>query len=229
MPRDRVDFHGRYSFKKKKKSLIKPEGSLVRLRPIHDDSQSYQFERLFLHKYTHSERFSIRSPRPSVLRRVNGCFLALRDMWSKVEERSWFPTRCPILHTGEYYHFLNDNGALWMWVAVECRAIGLHIFALLPIGEKKRSEETNSVKVVSCVKVLAEWGKKSSFRALMKRLVFPSKYQIHELLHGMVLWALLDMNNFRLEYLLSSAKHLVQGQCLALESHIAVCKSCCWS
>lgn len=158
MPRDRVDFHGRYSLKKK--SLIKPEGSLVRLRPIHDDSQSYQFERLFHHKYTHSERFSIRSPRPSVLRRVNGCFLALRDMWSKVEERSWFPTRCPILHTGEYYHFLNDNGALWMWGAVECRAIGLHIFALLPIREKKGSEETNSVKVVSCVKVLAEWGKK---------------------------------------------------------------------
>lgn len=32
--------------KKKKKSLIKPEDSLVLLRPIHDDSQSYQFERL---------------------------------------------------------------------------------------------------------------------------------------------------------------------------------------
>lgn len=61
----------------------------------------------------------------------------------------------------------------------------------------------------------------------MKCLVFPSKYQIYELLRGMVLWALLDMNNFRLEYLLSSAKDLVQGQCLALESHIAVCKSCC--
>lgn len=61
----------------------------------------------------------------------------------------------------------------------------------------------------------------------MKCLVFPSKYQIYELLHGMVLWALLDTNNFTLEYLLSSGKHLVQGRCLALESHIAVCKYRC--
>lgn len=183
---------------------------------------------IFLHKYTHSERFSIRSPKPSVLRRVNGCFLALQEMWSKVEEMSCFPTKCPIPHTGEYYHFLNDNSALWIWGAVECRAIGLNIFALLCyLLERKRREGTNSVRVVSCVQVLAEWGKKSSFRILVKCLVFPSKYRIYGL-HGRVLWALLDMNNFRLEYLFSSAKHLVQGQCLALESHIAVCKPCCW-
>lgn len=55
----------------------------------------------------------------------------------------------------------------------------------------------------------------------MKCLVFPSKYRIYRAL----LWVLLDMNNFGLENLLSSVKHLVQGQCSALESHIAVCKS----
>lgn len=140
---------------------------------------------------------------------------------------SCFPTKCPILHTIEYYHFLNDNGALWIWGAVECWVIGLNIFALLCYQlARKRWEGTNSVKVLSCVKVLNEW-KKSSFWALVKCLVFPSKYRIYGL-HGRVLWALLDMNNFRLEYLFSSTKHLVQGQFLALESHIAVCKPCCW-
>lgn len=139
---------------------------------------------------------------------------------------SCFPTKCPVLHTDEYYRSLNDNSALWIWGAVECRAFSLNVFALLCyLLERKRSHGTNSVKVVICVKVLTEW--KSSFRALMKCLVFPSKYQIYGL-YGRVLWALLDMNNFKLEYLHFSAKPLVQGQCLALESHIAVCKPCCW-
>lgn len=73
---------------------------------------------------------------------------------------------------------------------------------------------------------MGEKKKKSCFQAFVKCLLFPSKYQIYGL-HGGVLWALLDMNNFRLEYHFSSDKHLVQGQALALESHIAVSKSCC--
>lgn len=53
------------------------------------------------------EVFSIRSPKPLVLRRVNGCFFwPLQDVWSEEEEMSCFPTKCPILRTGEYYHFL---------------------------------------------------------------------------------------------------------------------------
>lgn len=39
-------------------------------------------------------------------------------------------------------------------------------------------------------------------------------------LHGKVLWALLDMNNFRHECLFSSAKRLVEGQRLALGSRV---------
>lgn len=150
-------------------------------------------------------------------------------MWIKVEEMSCFPTKCPVLHTNEYYYFLSDNSALWIWGAVECKVMGLNIFALLCyLLERKWRKGTNSVRVVSCVKVISGWGgKKSCFQALMKCLLFPSKYQIYGL-HGGALWALLDMNNFRLEYHFSSDKHLVQGQCLALESHIAVCKSCCW-
>lgn len=84
-------------------------------------------------------------------------FLALQEMRGKVEEMSCFPTKCPILHTGEYYHFLNDNGALWTGGALECRAIGLNIFALLCYSlERRRSEGTNGVNVVSCVKVLSK-------------------------------------------------------------------------
>lgn len=151
-------------------------------------------------------------------------------MWSAAEEMSWFPTKCPILHTVEYYHFLNDNGALWIWGALEC--IGRSVLTFLPCyvtywrGRGGREHVVWKWWAVSKCKLCGK-KKKSSFRALMKCLVFPSKYRIYGL-HGRVLWALLDMNNFRLEYLFSCAKHLVQGQRAALESHIAVCKPCCW-
>lgn len=53
------------------------------------------------------------------------------------------------------------------------------------------------------------------------------KYQICRLFSpNDFVCALLDMNNFGLECLLFSVKHPVQGQCLSLESHIAVCKPC---
>lgn len=153
-------------------------------------------------------------------------FLALQEMWSKVEEMSCFPTKCPVLHAGEYYHFLNDNGALWIWGALECRAIGLNIFVLLCyLLEGKRKEGTNSVTVVRCVKVLAEW--KVILEHWWNLCYFHQNVRFMGCMEGFcghyLTWMMLGLNTF-----FSSTKHLVQGQCSALKSHIAVCKPCCW-
>ena len=78
----------------------------------------------------------------------------------KVEEMSCFPSKCAIVHSGEYCHLSNDNSALWIWGAVKCRVIRLHIFALsCYLLERKGRDGTKSVKVVSCVKLLTEWKK----------------------------------------------------------------------
>lgn len=100
-------------------------------------------------------------------------FLALQEMWSEVEEMSCFSDKSvQTLQTGEYYHVLNDNGALWVGGALECRLIGLNIFALpCYLLEERRREGTNSVRVLGCVTALAEGGKVPS--TLGKCLVFP--------------------------------------------------------
>lgn len=139
-----------------------------------------------------------------------------------------FPTKCPILNIGGVTNLLNYNRSLWIWGAVECRVNKLNIFTLLCyILEMKSRNWTMSVKVVSCVQVLTEWKKKVPQGHTWNVWYFPSKYPIYRL-HGRVLWALLDINNFILEYLFSSARPLARGQGSALRSHIAVCKCCCW-
>ncbi len=127
---------------------------------------------------------------------VKRCFLVLQEMQS---EKRWVVFLQNILHSVEYYHFLHDNGALWIWGAVECWVIGLNILALLCyLLERKRREGTNSVKVLSSVKVLTEWKKKSSFRAPVKCLVFPSKYRIYGCMEGFcghyLTWITLGLN-----------------------------------
>lgn len=99
---------------------------MMRARPVNLKGLAV----FFLHKYTHSERFSIRSPKPSALRRLNGCFLALRDMGGKELFFKEVPNSANIAG-----FFSSDNGALLIRGAVECRAMGLNIFAPLPIGE----------------------------------------------------------------------------------------------
>lgn len=68
------------------------------LRLIHH-GQSWQFwkaQSFFLHKYVHLGRFSLRSPRPSVLKPVNRRFGTHRGL-------------------GELVSILTDNDALRMW------------------------------------------------------------------------------------------------------------------
>lgn len=151
-------------------------------------------------------------------------------MWSEVEETSCFPSKCSIRHTGEYCSLLNDNRTLWIRGAEECRAIRLNISALLcyPL-ERKRRDGTMSVKGVSCVKVLTEWLKKKFLKgAPWKVWNFHQNIKFMRCMEAF-LWALFDLHDLSLEYLFSSAKPLVRGQCSALKSHIAVCKPRRWS
>lgn len=180
----------------------------------------------FPHKYMHSERFSIKKPSLWCQGEWMGVFGPSRDVKQSRGE-ALVSNKVPDSATGEYYHCLCDNSVLWIWGALKCRVISLNISALLCylLEEKiEGGEGVNGVNEVGCSKVFSEW--RSSIRALMKCVVFPLKYQNYGL-HVRVLCALLDMNNFGTEYLLASAKQPVQGQCKALESHIAVCHPCC--
>ena len=109
----------------------------------------------------------------------------------------------------------------------ECRAIGLNIYALLcyPL-ERKRGEGTNSVKVADCVSVSWVEGEKKKVPSEHSWNVwyFHQNIGFMACMEGFcghyLTWITLGLNTS-----FSSAKHLVQGQCLALESHIAVWKT----
>lgn len=97
--------------------------------------------------------------------------------------------------------------------------------AMLPTGEEEKgwNNECESGELCQSVNRVIKKKKVPQGRSV-KSVEFPSKYQIY-VLHGRVfLWALFDLHNLSLEYLFSSAKPLVRGQCSALKSHIAVCK-----
>lgn len=82
----------------KKKSLSKREGALVRTETNTPWSvlAILKGSVIFLHKYAHLGRFSLRSPRPSVLKPVNRRFGTHRGL-------------------GELVSILTDNDALRMW------------------------------------------------------------------------------------------------------------------
>lgn len=149
-------------------------------------------------------------------------------MWGKVEEMSCFPTKCPILHTGGYYHFLNDNGALWIWGAL--RSAGRSVLTFMPCyvthwrGREGREQIVWKWRTVS---VLAEWRerkKKVPLEHSWNVWYFHQNIGFMACMEGFcghyLTWITLGLNTS-----FSSAKHLVQGQCLALESHIAVWKT----
>lgn len=130
---------------KKKKSLSKREGALVRTethttRPI---LEILKGSVIFLHKYAHLGRFSLRSPRLSVLKPLNRRFGPHRAL---VELVSITLSNCADV--------LTENDAPRMWSDRSPKGVG---------GQRWQTGELPGVKVKFCeipvisIKMLAVW------------------------------------------------------------------------
>lgn len=123
-----VDFHGRYSLKKKKKVWFNLRAHLWGRDSRMMTAAPIRMKGLVIFPSPMRalrEVFSIRSPRPSVLRRVNGCFfLAPSRRVKRGRGDELFSNKVPNSAHRRMLPFLKTTTAhCGFWEAVECRAI----------------------------------------------------------------------------------------------------------